>query len=270
MTVEELARSAGATTRAAVAAEADADAALATFHARRRRRSATRVGAVAATLTVVVLVVLLVAPWSTPQAEPPPATQDGWCGVDPAVQCLPGSVVEVDALTPYRFEVPPGFGRVVMLGRDGNTVDAYQRVPGVRAGVTFVVGAWPVGARGERLDARRMARWVASRPFLETTAPVRVQVGGHTAWQVEVVLRGTTRGPLHRCNQWQPSCRPLLEQDDELHGIWQTGPWRGMVSRYRFVDALSGPVVIWSWAFDQDRRALARNDALVATFRIRP
>ncbi|QNN54684.1 hypothetical protein [Nocardioides mesophilus] len=265
MSIEELARRAAADTAEAVALEADVDAALVSFHARRRRHASARVlGVLVALAAAAAVAFLLIAP-PTPSSTPPSVTRGGWCGSDPAVRCLPGSVVEVDAATPYSFEVPPSFWPSLMVVKDGSTVEAYQRQSGVKAGVTVLQDVRPVGAGDRLAGAEEMATWVASRRFLDTSAAKPVVVGGLLGWQVDVALRPWRAGAPHpSCNVVQGSCRPLLEQDAGATA-WQTGPWQGMVSRYTFLDSDAGPVVIWSWAFRGDWKALAVNDELVAS-----
>lgn len=275
MKLDDLAREAGEATRAAVLAKADVEASLARLHVVRRRRARTRWLAVAASSAAVVAVLFGASMSASPPAPEPqpaapasPSTGDDSCTGSPMVRCLPGGVVEVDGPMPYSLRLTGDFNPDVAPGSTPASIDIFQDQPRTRAGVSVLGEVAAVGPDAGTMTAPELASWIASRHFVLASPVERTSVDGRPAWRVDVRLRPHERWAwADSCNGRQPECRALLAQDRPV-GQWETGPWRGMVSRYVVVDARDGhPFVLWSWAFHLDARALTVNDQLVSTFR---
>lgn len=265
----------------------DVEAALHTFHAtRRRRQRSRRVGALASLAAAVLAGGLAVAgPWSQPGAltDPAPASRGGeapqfrdtvppeaqsGCGGNEAVQCVRAGSVVVDGRVRYAFSAPRSTWSAPDVLSAPEIVDVYQRERD--AGVAFLVN--PRAARTSRVitSASELAHWVAHRPFVKPTTAERTQVDGLPAWRVDVEVRAGGEWRYDdSCNDVTVYCKPLLHQPYGGMGR-ETGPWRGMVSRYTFVDVPGQkPLVIWSWTKEPDAaEALEANADLVRTIDI--
>ena len=270
MSIEQIARRAGAATRAAVQQEVDVEAGLATFHATRMRRRRTRLaaGCVAAAAAVAVVIGLSSLPGSTSDRSVPPTTPGRQCIETSSVRCTSGGEYVVEGVVPYAFRLPQyGFSRTLGRARAPHAIDIYQA--GVRAGVTVLDGAYPVTKDRTAMSAADLARWVAAHKLLKAWPPERTVVGGLPAWRVDVrVPRGRDLPVASWCNGLENDCLALLRAG--AGNDWESGPWRGMLSRYLFVQGPQGQTVaIWSWALAGGRHAMEVNDEVIRTIDFR-
>lgn len=270
MSIDQIARRAGAATRDAVQQEVDVEACLATLHATRMQRRQARLAAVGvAAAAVIAAVVLSVSLAGTSSDRSAPANVPGrLCLETSSVRCLPDREYVVRGVVPYRFQVPrQGFIPDPGVAQAPYTVDVYQTLPRNRAaGVTVLSGAYPAGQDKAAMPAAEFARWVAGRKFLAAGPVERTVVGGLPAWRVDVAVRAAhKRVPTDLwCNSTQYRCFKLTRAGGGSY--WETGPWLDMVNRYLFVQAPNGQtVVVWSWAFKHNFHALDVNDELIRT-----
>ena len=277
MNIDQLARDAGLAAQQSVSG-VDVEAGLVALHATRRRRVRTRLAgasAAAALVAAVVAVATTSSPEPTTSKAPPasdpsrgasPGAEEESCSSSAVVTCSADGVVRVGGSAVYSFRLPDGFSSQLGSGHTAGSLEAYQEERNTRAGVTVLEDA--VGDGSGELPAKALATWVAERPFVESSAVRRVTVGDRPGWQVDVRLSpGLEWSAEEMCNEVTPQCRALLVQGGGV-AAWETGPWRGMVSRYFFVDLPHGrPLVLWSWAFHSDADALDANDELVRSFR---
>jgi hypothetical protein len=268
MSLDELARRAGADLRASVAHDLDVDAALAALEGTWRRRRQVRLIAAGVTLAAAAATLLTVLPASAPRASAPPptSTRSSPCLGNEHVTCPSPDQVQVRAAVPYDVHLPTVFVGEPGSSRSSAWVEFFQRTPGMHqseAGVTVMTGVEPARS-GKHLVARELAYWVAGRPFLVPTTAHRTSLDGFPAWRVEATLRpGEPRSQRSWCESIQFVCRALL-QPDVGRTEWETGPRRGETGYYLFVD-VPGPhtVAIRSWAAEGNDAAFSGNDELI-------
>lgn len=279
MSVDSLLREQGRRLRDEVAVSLDVERSWDRLDAarRRRRRTAGLVTAAAAAASFVVAVAFLdtwpaavdrdTAPVDTPTGAPAsPAPTDG-CVESEVVQCLGDGMVRVRGDVNYRFIIPSGFSPQMEISVGNQATDVYQKHR--KAGVSVMTDAVPAGPDVGELDARGLASWVASRPYLEIVDVRRERLNGRAAWSVEIasspygaLWRGRDPELAETCNGQLPSCRPLLRSPNGH----ESGPWADMTSRYWFMDVPGdGVTALWSWTFEDAPEALALNETLVGS-----
>ncbi|WP_148572749.1 hypothetical protein [Nocardioides caldifontis] len=271
MSVDELARRAGARLREEVATTTTApvvEESLAALLATARRRARTRrtVEGLAAAATVASVVAGSLAGLydgdDRPEpAEPVPST----CSNSALVRCTEDRQVTVDAPVGYGFTLLDGFADGVESTGAAEEVTVFSDRG--RDGITFIVDA-TAAEDGVGRDAESLARWVAARPFLRTDL-LPWDADGTAGWRVDVTLRkGKALAQARSCDgegSGSP-CHALITTPGVPFG--ESGPWPGMRSRYHFVDAPGGhTLVAWSWSFGKNPGPLDRNDALLGTLR---
>lgn len=275
MSIDQVARRAGADLRTSVLHDLDVDAAFATLEGTWRRRRRARVLTAGLTVAAAATAVLALWPFPGPNATTPhpTGTETSYCLGTKHVTCPAVDVVQVKATVPYDVHLPKAFVGDPGVSRAPGVVDFYQRAPGVSgspAGVTVLSGVDPARST-EHLAARQLAHWVAGRRFIAPTEVEPTTVDGLPAWRVDVTLRsGEPRSQGSWCNSIEFECRTLLRLDDGSTD-WETGPRRGVVGSYVFVD-VPGPhtVAIWSWAAEGNTQALGVNDELIGSLRFNP
>ena len=272
--IDELAGRNGAILRDEVAATVDLESSLSDLRGRRNRRRRKQLvaglTAAAAAAAVVGAVAVTRGPEMTEPVPAPPApapSHDFACAEGPAVHCLPGGRVRVDAARPFTLVPPTGFASEVAIGYAGT--ELYRDDTELGAGVTFFDDAVP--ARLNRhLGAEEFARWIAARPYLDADTPQRTTVAGHPAWQVQVTAPGAPVERTFTCNEAGSPCWPVIgtPRGPELPP-WESGPWKGMASRFTFIDLPGGATFgISSWAFAENWAAIDANEELIRTLRI--
>jgi hypothetical protein len=274
MSIDQVARRAGADLRTAVARDLDVDASFAALEGTRRRRRRARVVAAGVALAAAATL-LTVLPASAPRAPAPPSTstRSTPCLGDEHVTCPSPDQVQVRAAVPYDVHLPTVFEGEPGSSRSSAWVEFFQRTPGMHqseAGVTVMTGVEPARS-GKHLAARALAYWVAGRPFIAPTTVERTSVDGFPAWRVDATLReGEPRSQRSWCESIQFECRALL-QPDVGRTEWETGPRRGETGYYLFVD-VAGPhtVAIRSWAAEGNTAAFGANDQLIDGLTFRP
>jgi hypothetical protein len=202
-----------------------------------------------------------VGPPSTPVHNVP---QPSLCQQD-RVTCLGHRTYRFDLVTTLLWQLPEPFAPDFGTGPTPDSVEEYWSHRGNVAGVSVVEGVAPArpdgdGVRGlgSRPTPRAFAEWLAARPFLDATTPVRTSVDGRTAWRVRARLASDAAQGLGTCAQADP-CHPVTRV--ATGSI--TGIWGDMIADYTFVRLPSGTAVVWSWAFGHDTGALDHNRALV-------
>lgn len=286
MSIDQVARRAGADLRTAVSRDLDVDAALAALEGTRRRRRRARfvtAGAVAAAAAAAMLAVVpLPDPRATTPATPHPAT--AYCLGTKFATCPATDVVQVKATVPYVVHLPKAFVGDPGVGQAPEWVEFYQHTPGVsgsQGGVTVLSGVGPARST-KHLGARQLALWVAGQPFITPTGVEPTSVDGLPAWRVDATLRpGEPRAQSTWCNSIDFECRALLRLESIRPGTrypWhgdnsdlETGPRRSVVGSYVFVD-VPGPqtVAIWSWVAEGNTDAFGINDQLISGIRFDP
>lgn len=172
-------------------------------------------------------------------------------------------MVRVRGGVTYRFIIPPGFDPQMKVGVTTRITDIFQER--TRAGVSVMSRVVPADKGARELDAEGLARWVASRPYLDGADVSRELLNGRPAWSVrfsEAADPWGSRSPQlgETCNDQQPSCRPLLRAPDGH----ESGPWTAMTSRYWFMDVpREGVTALWSWTFEDADDAMQLNERLV-------
>jgi hypothetical protein len=268
MSIDQLARRAGADLRASVLRDVDVDLAFAALEETWRRRRRARVLTVGLTVAAAVTAVLALVPFSEPATGPQPSHPAArYCLGTEFVLCPAPDVVEVEATVPYDVHLPKAFRGDPGVTKAPEWVEFYQRTPGVpgsQAGVTVLTGVDPARST-EHLEARQLADWVAGRSFLQPTSVEQTSIDGLPAWRVDATLRpGEPRSPRSWCRSIDFQCRALLRLDVGDPDWGETGPRRSVVGYYVFVD-VPGPrtVAIWSWASDGNTAGLSVNDELI-------
>ena len=263
MSVDAVARRAGQAARDDVKDTLDVEAKLRELNVTRVRRRRTKAVATLLAASAAVALVVAVLPRDPVEqgaqaARPdkvPPQVQR--CLDYPQVPCGE-DVVVVPGRTSYTFKIPRGFSRAPDFGAAPLSIDIFRTGPH-RGGLTILEGVRAVG-RPQVRGAGPLARWVASRTFLESSPVRHGRLDGFDTWTVRVRPAGVRRGSTS-CNGMQAACRAVLAQP--ARGGWQTGVWDGMTSRYTFLDVPGlGTVALWSWIFEADSR-FKDDDALV-------
>jgi hypothetical protein len=264
--VDQLGKDAGARLRERTRVDTDIEDALTTLHRMRRRNRNRLAASAAAAAGIAAAATATVALWPAGPEAParPPASQTA-CSDISAVTCPQPRQVRVTGLVPYQIEAPRGFSPTPGTGTAPAYVDIYQRH--AQAGVTVIEAARGVDAPDS--DARGLAGWISSRPFLRSSRPSEQEVSGRPAWRVDVALRAAPSGEREYCNGGHSPCRALLTSTSQPDG-WEVGPRLGMLSRFYVIDAPSDRiVVVWSWALSGDQADLDRNEAVVRAMAFR-
>jgi hypothetical protein len=272
MSIHDLARAASEDLRIHTTADVEAGlGALHLAHTRRQRRSRAMAALVAAAAVA--------AAWwggasvGGHDANPAPTVPGPTHGLqqpvcsDPMVTCHGHRTYDFALQTPVTWRIPRGYGVNSGAGASTRLVESYA--PSGSAGVTVLEGvraASPTGSRavaGVPADAGGFIHWLASRPYLDASAPRRTTFDGRTAWQVTVSRVPHSGHGLGHCAGGPIgglACRAVTFQDGSVTGIW--GP---MTAEYTAFDLpVTGTTVVWSWAFGHDTRALARNETVVS------
>ena len=243
------------------ATTSDSGAGLADVYAAQdRQRSRTRMAAAA--LVVVALSggwfgrpVLTSAQVVRPDPAMTPAPQTSTAGLcrRSGVTCLGHHTYLFSLRTPVRWHVPPGFGVDSGAGVSSSQVESYWKHQGHAAGVTVLETVGAAAQDGTPLHTvdptpEGLAHWLASRPFVTASAPVRTTLGGRAAWQVRARVKpGEPGGDFA-----------------DADGGSRVGIWGGMVADYVFVDLPGrGTGLVWSWALEHDTPAVALDQVLV-------
>jgi hypothetical protein len=275
MSIDQLARRAGADLRTSVLRDLDVDAAFAALAGTRRRRRRAR--GITAGVAVAASATAAFAAWPfsglTVSAPDPAHPGKSYCLGTEQVTCPARDVVQVRTTVPYDVRLPEAFVGDPNVNRAPGWVEFYQRTPGVsgtRAGVTVLSGVDPARST-KHLGARQLAYWVAGRRFIAPTTVERTSVDGFPAWRVDVSLReGEPRSQSGWCESIQFECRALLRPDDGSTS-WEAGPRRAVVGHYVIVD-VPGPhtVAIWSWVAEGNTAAFGVNDELIGSLTFGP
>ena len=280
MTGQPQVRELAARTRGEVESSFDVEAGLAGLRAAARsRRRAYLVAAAAAVVTVLGVTGVVVnrpapppapAGPSTPDASPRPAS--GSCGGSPVSVCRHDRTVAVEAdAFSWSVPLPRSYGTDLAVDSAPQSVDLGQRRH--PAALTVLVDVSPARHEASIDEAEDLAAWVAGRPHLSTSGPTPTTVSGYPAWRVTARLESGYVLPetgVESCNSSQGDCVPLLVQEYSSRR-WEVGLWQGMDATFTFVDAPGDELlVLWSWAYHGDARALATNERLVADLTIQP
>jgi hypothetical protein len=267
MSIEDIARSASGDLRSHTAA--DVDAGLGALFVANSRRSRQARAAVALSAAAAVA-----AAWwgganlGAHRTAAPPATGTGnvqhVCD-RPLVTCKGDRTYRFGLDSPVAWQIPQGYGVDSGAGANSQMVESYALASGPPSGVTVMEGVRTASrteptapARGVPRTAAGFIDWLASRPFFHASAPRRTTLDGHDAWEVRVSMRpGLAQGPGW-CLGDTTRCYPVTSRPVA------TGLWDHMVAEYTAIDVPgSGTLVVWSWAFGHDTRALARARTVV-------
>lgn len=268
MSIDQVARRAGADLRTSALRDLDVDVAFAALEGTWRRRRRARVVTAGLTVAVATATAVALVPFSdqTRTAPHPSGPETSYCLGTERVSCPARDVVHVRATVSYDVHLPKAFVGDPGVSRAPGWVEFYQRTPGVsgsRAGVTVLSGVAPARST-KHLAARRLADWVAGQRFIAPTAVERTSVDGLPAWQVDATLRpGEPRSQRSWCSSIDFQCRALLRLD-EGDPDWEAGPRRSVIGHYVFVD-VPGPhtVAIWSWVAEGNTAAFRVNDEFI-------
>ena len=241
-----------------------------------QRRRARAVAAATTALIVAVGVGALALSQSNPTARPGgkdplttgSATSTGSadaglaiCSVE-HVTCLGGRTIRADIAVPVTVTLP-----TTITGDEiqttGTEVEVYvdSRSSTGNSGVTVLESAHATKADNPSTTdasagttAAAAAAWLASRPFVLPTTPVRTTVGGLPAYRVHIVLKPGSRlvGPVK--GDGSPSAATFAS------GVsWSALTESLNDSTYYLLDLPhAGLTVVWSWTFEpsaQDTRA---------------
>lgn len=275
MSIDQVARRAGADLRTSVVRDLDVDDAFAALEGTWRRRRRVRLITAGLTVAAAAAAALVLVPSSDPKASAPGPSraETTYCLGTEQVTCPARDVVQVRTTVPYDVHLPKAFVGDPGVSRAPGWVEFYQHTPGVsgsRAGVTVLSGVDPARAT-RHLSTQQVASWVAGRPFLAPTTVERTSVDGLPAWRVDATLRpGEPRSQRDWCEGIDFECQVLLRLDDGRTD-WETGPRRAVVGHYVFVD-VPGPhtVAIWSWVAEGNAAAFDVNDELIGNLRFNP
>ena len=286
MSIDQVARRAGADLRTAVSRDLDLDAAFAALEGTWRRRQRARFVAAGAMVAAAATAVLVVVPLPHPKATTPAPShsETAYCLGTKFATCPASDVVQVKAAVPYVVHLPKAFAGDPGVGQAPEWVEFYQHTPGVsgsQGGVTVLSGVDPARST-KHLPARQLAFWVAGQRFIAPTEVEPTSVDGFPAWRVDATLRpGEPRSQASWCNSIDFECRALLRLETSRPGTtypWhgedsdvETGPRRSVVGSYVFVD-VPGPhtVAIWSWVAEGNTDAFGINDELISGMRFDP
>jgi hypothetical protein len=177
------------------------------------------------------------------------------------ITCLGHRAYRFALADAVRWQIPRRFGVASGAGITTNLVESYWTHRDNRAGVSVLEAIEPAGLDGgaapgfaKGATAHAFARWLATQPFLDATAPVPTTVGGNPAWRVRARLAPGVGPPPGTCSGSTPCYPVTFGAGEQVTGIWED-----MVADYTFVSLPSGTALVWSWAFGDDTRALAVN-----------
>jgi hypothetical protein len=284
MSIEQRARSAGATLRSAHANDPDASETYPRLLDAIQRRARMRVIAAAVVLTAAAggVGVALSRSDSVDVAPigKPPATSAGVALPCEQVffHCGAGSKITMSLPVPATWTVQSPFARDLHVVTEPGTgqlllAEFYRKDTAQPAGVTVAEGVRATKADhfanvdpSAPTSARALANWVSRRPFLRSSAVQKTPVGGLPGWTVQVRLRAPAGTGVAKCNGLTTRCMPVLVLRDAPRTV--LGAWGPMIARYTFVSVPgAGPTVIWSWTFGDTNHALKGNQALIDSLR---
>jgi hypothetical protein len=191
------------------------------------------------------------------------------CSFD-GITCLGGRTVRADLVAPVTVTLPSS-----ITGDDAQTtgtefevyVDSHSN-SGV-SGVTVLEGAVPTQADDPSkpdptasTTAKAAATWLAARPFVQPTTPVRTTLDGVPAYRVHVVLKPGSRltGP-GKANESSASTFSSGES-------WAAVTASMHDATYYLLDLPHvGLTVVWSWSFGGSPEDRAAQDAYVHALR---
>jgi hypothetical protein len=268
--IDDLARTASEDLR--TASITDLEAGVREVYAGHRRRRQENAWAAAAAVALALGVgwwgghVMSGGATSDPKPVAPPGIHSQACSGP--VHCLDSSTYRFDLTRPVTWHVPSGYGvgdRITQwfaesnAQRQGEGGGPYQY--DTVAGVTVMEGVRAPSANGEsvRTDVadtpHGFVSWLAGQSYLNASTVGTTRVDSHPAWHVRVSLaEGAGEGPAV-CDD-EHACYATARTPDG----YVTGVRGDMIADYTaFRVPGAGTVVVWSWAYSQDRAALARN-----------
>jgi hypothetical protein len=287
MSIDARARQAGADLRAAT--PTDVDASLVSLQRTWRRRRITR--AAVGSLAVAATVAAAVWGFTTlhqqagrsgqpvgPVHSPTQTGSSGFCN-QPLVTCHGGRTYTIAMRVPMTWTLPRQFQR--NTGPAELMTESYWTHHGHFAYITVLeqaraarlgkahpisidnyYGNTPGPAAGVAANAAALARWLADRPFLQSSGVTRTTFDGHPAWTVDVRLQPNLGPGPALCDSGP--CYPLIYQPAGYPEV--AGIWGHMESRYTVLDVPgAGTTVIWSGVFGDDPGALAENQRVAHT-----
>jgi RNA polymerase sigma-70 factor, ECF subfamily len=195
------------------------------------------------------------------------------CGAPPVVRCIGPATFVIDAgRMAFALEVPDGFSKLLERQDAPYSIEFDQSSAERHAGVSILLDVRAATRTNEsRSDAKGLAEWVRSRPFLDAAEPTATSVAGRTGWKVETRWALGVEQPrlAESCNRSEQQCLPVLRylrrgQNGEI------GISKSMVGSYTFFNVSKHQVaVLWSWAFEDDTEALAVNDRLIQSISLK-
>jgi hypothetical protein len=283
MSIDARARQAGADLRAATPTDVDASLVSLQRTWRRRRITHGAVGSLAVAATVAAAV------WGFttlhqqagrserpvgPVHSPTQTGSSGFCN-QPLVTCHGARTFTIAMRVPMTWTLPRQFERNPGHGPGELGVQSQWTHHGHPAGLTVLeeVRAARMGetgrpAPGVSSNAAALARWMADRPFLQSSGVTRTTFDGHPAWTVNVRLQPKLGPGPAQCADSHIPCYPLTYQPagyPEVTGIF-SGVFGNPEYRYTVLDLPGvGTTVIWSWVFGDDPGALAENQRVAHT-----
>lgn len=268
MSIDQIARAAGAELRDEVLSTIDCGTHLNQLHSTVRRRRHLQLTAAAGALIAVAggvgwLVASTLDRTEAPPTSPRPTTSQtqGTCDIV-YFTCSPDGSIRADLPVAVTWSPTNTFKRQLEyeVNAAGNAllnVQADRRH--AAASVVVLESAKP--ARPNRLasvdrtvppNAQAYAAWVASRPYLVTSEVTQTKVDGRQAWTVDVRNAPTKRGQQlpYGCSGGYYRCTPIVRTGHAAVTI--AGQMDGMLSRFTFVDVPgAGVTTIWSLTFDK-------------------
>jgi hypothetical protein len=264
VTLDRLARSAGAEVRGKADTGVHTTPMLeAMLRTERRRRRSARLAAVAGAVVVAVVgwqLVSITGPGRAVPAGPRPS------GASSSPQ--PGQT-RLQLRVPLTFTLPHGWWSTPSSAGD---VDFWSGTNGYGVSVSegdarparYVKGAYVDPSVAT--DARSLASWLATRPYLSTSGAVATTLGGRPAWRVDVRERpgAVEVSPVCGGDYSPPPCIPLfIGPADVIGGIWGNGR-----IRYVFSDLPDGTTAqVSQWDFTDQGLGFDGSDQLVRSFR---
>jgi hypothetical protein len=165
--------------------------------------------------------------------------------------CLGRNAYALHITIEFTFILPNGW-----TSRDhgGSDADFFSAQRGY--GVSVAEDLAPAGM-GSGVTAESVARWLAARPFLVSSAVTRTSLVGKdggivphrlTAWQVDVHLKPDQQAGGHCLPDGSQPCVPLLLT--EQRGFRSEGMWGNEWIRWIFLDLPDGqPAAVFIWDF---------------------
>jgi hypothetical protein len=172
----------------------------------------------------------------------------------------------------FVLEVPDGFSKLLERQDAPYSIEFDQNSAESHAGVSILLDVRAATSTNEsRSDAKGLAEWVRSRPFLDASEPMATSVAGRMGWKVETRWALDVEQPrlAASCNRSEQQCLPALRylrrgQQREI------GISKSMVGSYTFFNVSNRQVaVLWSWAFENDIEALSLNDRLIQSISLK-